>query len=126
MTDVPAALKGPERERRYAAARHEALARSAIALYTQRRVDPPRLKFLSRNLGSRQNNRLLCATVLDVPIDSASVARALREVSGFRGARNRFSAMGTAHAGFTKLLILNTFGARRRRSTSLTAKLLVG
>ena len=35
--------------KRHAAARQEALARSAITLYARRRVDPPRLKSLSRS-----------------------------------------------------------------------------
>ncbi len=46
LTDVPAAREAPERDRTYAAARHAALARSAIARDARRIVDPPRLKFL--------------------------------------------------------------------------------
>jgi hypothetical protein len=47
VTDVPAAPKAPERDRRYAAARDAALARSAIAPYVRRIVERPRLKFLN-------------------------------------------------------------------------------
>lgn len=43
VTDVPAAITGPKRARRHAAASDEALARSTIALYAGRMVNLPRV-----------------------------------------------------------------------------------
>ena len=47
-TAVRTALTAPERDGGHGTARHAALARSAIAPYSRRTVNPPRLKFLSR------------------------------------------------------------------------------